>query len=332
MTDEQSPLPELNWLGEYFAFCERTCEMKKAFTLVELLVVITIISMLVGLLTPALLSSRGRARIAQCTNNQHELALAITQYDLAKQRLPGFINRVKGTTVGWVPVLFPFVSRNDLWVSETLPDETVIHGWRDGAPTATSTRPTPRIAQLICPDDADASIDCPLSYVVNVGVYNDTPNNSFHQNGTTGVPVGPGLFRNYSAGGATISLASIQSTSQTVMLSEKRITLVTEPGDPEPATVTPPRQWTTALTDVLLGFSWPNYRPEPLPVPQPTGPMSYYQEMPIGVPYIHPSAPTVKYWPPLPPNHPGIVIVTFADGHTESVSNETECRVYKAVP
>ena len=77
--------------------------------------VIVIISMLVGLLTPALISARGRARIAQCTNNQHELALAITQYDVAKHHLPGYINLVHGTAVSWVPVLFPFLDRNDLW-------------------------------------------------------------------------------------------------------------------------------------------------------------------------------------------------------------------------
>ena len=85
-----------------------------AFTLVELLVVIVIISMLVGLLMPAMISARGRARIAQCTNNQHELSLAVQQYDGAKQHLPGYINRIliAGTSnyaaVSWVPVLFPF--------------------------------------------------------------------------------------------------------------------------------------------------------------------------------------------------------------------------------
>ena len=170
---------------------------RKGFTLVELLVVITIISMLVGLLLPALLSARGRARITQCTNNQHELALAIMQFDMAKRQLPGALNQVKGTVVGWVPMLFPFMGRADLWKDI----DGTYKGWRYGLDTdpgdGDGVSPTPRIDSLVCPDDNDTSVQCPLSYVVNLGLYNDNPNNTFHQNGQTGVVEFPGLFRDY---------------------------------------------------------------------------------------------------------------------------------------
>ncbi len=67
------------------------------FTLVELLVVIAIIGILVGLLLPAVQAAREAARRMQCSNNIHNLALALVNYESAYKRLP------PGTT-GWAPV------------------------------------------------------------------------------------------------------------------------------------------------------------------------------------------------------------------------------------
>tara|TARA_R110002049_G_scaffold285698_2_gene466799 strand:- start:3379 stop:4674 length:1296 start_codon:yes stop_codon:yes gene_type:complete len=66
---------------------------RSAFTLVELLVVITIISILMGLLIPAVNSAREVARRNQCGTQQKNLALAAFQHEGAKGELPGYIQR-----------------------------------------------------------------------------------------------------------------------------------------------------------------------------------------------------------------------------------------------
>ncbi len=97
----------------------------RAFTLIEMLVVITIIALLAGLLFGAVNSARNAARRTQCQNNSKEIQTAIIQYATAKEHVPYFASTMPANptpaavangqfiTIGWVPLIFPYIGRGD---------------------------------------------------------------------------------------------------------------------------------------------------------------------------------------------------------------------------
>jgi prepilin-type N-terminal cleavage/methylation domain-containing protein/prepilin-type processing-associated H-X9-DG protein len=89
---------------------------KRAFTLVELMVVIAIVGMLVGLLIPAVQASRATARRTQCANNLRQIGLGIHMFANSNHgRFPETIHsNVYGQpSKSWVYTLAPHMENVD---------------------------------------------------------------------------------------------------------------------------------------------------------------------------------------------------------------------------
>jgi len=134
------------------------------FTLVELLVVITIIGMLMALLLPAVMQARAAGRRTICKNNLHNVGLAMLGEAEAKRRFPpSGVHTLPGDPLySWVVKLLPGLERSDIaskWDYNLLYYEG---GNRELGHTT--------IAVLACPDDPSVVPGKGnLSYVVNAG-------------------------------------------------------------------------------------------------------------------------------------------------------------------
>lgn len=86
---------------------------RAGFSLIELLVVIAIISMLMGLLMPAVQKAREAASRIACANNLKQLGLAMHHYENVNQVLPPTRLRVGYAT--WAVLILPYIEQDNLY-------------------------------------------------------------------------------------------------------------------------------------------------------------------------------------------------------------------------
>ena len=108
---------------------------RRAFTLIELLIVIAIIAILAAILFPVFAAARENARATTCANNLKQLGLAFTQYAQDyDETYPIDVSGVNGVWIGWDTLVSPYVGLQANY-------------------TATGTNAAPTSAFYLCPDD-----------------------------------------------------------------------------------------------------------------------------------------------------------------------------------
>lgn len=159
----------------------RCRNLHRAFTLVELLVVIAIVAVLIALLLPAVQAAREAARRARCQNNLRQLGIALHNYHDALGAFPmGYVAARSDDPLatspgwGWAALVLPQLEQSPLYQATNfnLPIE---HG-------ANLTTRLTALHSFVCPtdwaagrftarrDDASAIVDAQTnSYAGNYG-------------------------------------------------------------------------------------------------------------------------------------------------------------------
>jgi len=178
-------------------------------------------------LLPAVQAAREAARRGQCQNNQHQIALAMANFESARHFFPGYKNllylgqtgnTITGMAVSWVLPLLPALGHNDFYDDYL----SKISG------TASYTLQPISINILTCPSDPpETTGGTPwLSYVVNRG------RNGWNRTPAVGVCFNQCLIAEYQSSTATYTAATVgmdyltshDGSTNTLLLSESLLT------------------------------------------------------------------------------------------------------------
>lgn len=294
---------------------KRTHASRRGFTLVELLVVITIIAMLMALLLPAVQNAREAARRTSCTSSLRQLAFAVIRSAEATTYIPGWRNRsprgtdtvgaVYNNTVSWPVPLLPFLERTDIYKA-----------WQTNAtPPATAY---PSMSIFACPSSPPDTAGQPtLSYAGNCGSGTNTnkwDGVMLDTTITSGVTSGLRGFDQISSG---------DGSSLTVLLTEKcgagnarnNLPLYQNFWDRRGIVAAPSPFFANGpSTYVALAAT---------PVP---GIGIVDVALPAGMKVINNSAQNAApgFWNQPSSNHPGVVVTAFCDGSAKVVKDSIQ--------
>lgn len=149
-----SPVPPFASLMPCSSIPPTVPRRNRAFTLVELLVVMAIIGILVAVLLPAVQAAREAARRIECRNHLKQLALAVHNYHDAHRVLPpsgigapssGYYDPLAGAMFSWITLILPQIEQGNLHDRFDF-RQPILQQSSD--PQATS------INTLLCPSDA----------------------------------------------------------------------------------------------------------------------------------------------------------------------------------
>ena len=267
------------------------------FTIVELLVVITIIGILMALLFPAINAAREGARKGNCISNQGQIGKAVLTYTTRKGDFPKHLNDKSGGSGPmahawpWVANIMTELGRGD--IAEDMQPDTTNNSKHDP-----STR-TEYIEILVCPSDPPVSTTSQqINYVANGG-FSD-PMDDTGDDPT----IADGVFQRTK----DVSLSYVamnDGTSTTLMVTENVDANNWNDNTPGPNNVVDSTVvWTQADPPTGCGLN------EGVGT---TGSCSAHQK-------ARPSS-----------NHSGGFVATFCDGHTEFLSDDIDYNIYRLI-
>ncbi len=270
--------------------------MRRGFTLIELLIVIFLIGLLVAMAAPAIIQSRSAARRATCLNRQHELMLAVTSFEQAKGRFPGWREQLgaPGTwkSASWEFVLLPYLDRKDLY-SQYAPG---------GASAA--DEPHEQVEFFICPEDEPGAATAQTSFGVNAGMQD-------------GIDVSAPRAPKDSAANGVFQDNMLPTDRSRMSLVQFRLADLKDGARSTLALAdrTEVVNWTDWQKEQRVALWWQNAL-DPPPAAKINGvkpPLSESKDLN----HVRPSS-----------GHPGGVVVSFADGHGQFLNEEIDYLVY----